>query len=500
MSLLELYIDRCKSPRAISTDSKRYEPYLFAFTENFRNILKIEEGFETYLKLCSHAAGDLNGDVELNPERAKSFIANINRTKLFVSREGRRVPSAKGEVYEKFLLEKMSRDERWFINYLTIADSYFELEPNYIFAQTRRVFDKWLSTGYSIAQIYNSLIYLFNIHEGSKEEYLRSEYLVLISFINDPDFLRAYRASDDFERSELHDYIVDNFSKERFGCIVSEKFAPTSLTDCDTVLDDAKLLFFSHYLMNSHPISLEDLTDKFAQVYMRFYKINARKISNFVMMYEDVFGMIYLNLFAESQDFYLDMNIDTGALADTYERLESSVRAIDYTTTESINMLAKINSVLSIGAKSDSGYKCELEDENGCRYFTSHETGRPYLEVHQLIPRGYAGEFDMPIERPSNYIAMCPHCHSLIHKASDAERFKALAAIYAKRKARLDADGITPSNELLFAIYGIEQSKLPGANFYNVRLEKPQPKLAVGTGKKTADSAHKKTTKKSKGV
>ena len=496
MSLLDMYLDRCKSPRVSSADAERYAPYLFAFTENFRNILKFEEGFETYMKLCEHS-DELSADVQFDPHKAKSFIANMNRTKLFISRGGKRVPSAKGEAYKKFLLEKMSRDERWFINYLMIADSYFELEINYIFEQTRRVFDKWLCAGYSISQIYNSIIYLFNIREGSKEEYLRSEYLVMISFINDPEFLRAYRASDDFERSELHDYIADNFTKERYGCIVSEKLSPTSLTDCDTVLDDAKLLFFSHYLMNSHPISLEDLVDKFAQVYTRFNKLNSRKVSNFIMMCEDVFGMIYINLFADSQDYYLDIDIDAGSLADTYERLGSSEETeVDYTTTESINLLAKINSVLSIGARSENGYKCELESENGCRYFTSHETGKPYLEVHQLIPRGYAGEFDVSIERPSNYIALCPHCHKLIHEATDAERFKALAAIYSKRKARLDADGITPSNELLFAIYGIEQSKLPGANFYNVRLENPQPKLAAGKGKKTSVPRSRKTAKK----
>ncbi len=124
----------------------------------------------------------------------------------------------------------------------------------------------------------------------------------------------------------------------------------------------------------------------------------------------------------------------------------------------------------------------------------------PYLEVHQIIPRDYAGEFDVSIERASNYAALCPHCHRLIHEATDSERFRALSELYRLRKDRLDADGIVPTNELLFAVYGIEQQKLqPGENdFAKPLLEAAQPKLAAGkgTGKQTASKTKKAATVK----
>lgn len=505
MSLLELYIERNKQKNWQDKMGEDKNLYLFEFTWNFRNLLMFEDGFRTYSKLCSMDAEQLGKYIEQNPAQAKSFIANMNRTKLFMTSGGKRVLSAKGEVYEKFLLEKMSKDDRWFVDYMFVVDSYFKLETNYIFAQTERVFTKWLKAGYALGQIYNSLIYLFNIREGNMEEYLRTEYLIMITFLNDPDFLRAYRAADEFEKGELHDYIVDNYNKARYNCLVSAKFSPAALTDCDTVLDDAKILFFSHYLMNSHPISLEDMLDIFSQVYTRFYKLNTKKTVNFMMMYEDVFRMTYLNLFSDMQDFYLSLKMDDDILANTYEHISDSSLDelikdnVDYTTTDSINALAKLNSMLSANAKSETGYKCELDEESGCRYFTTKTSGKNYLEIHQLIPRDYANEFSVPIERASNYVALCPHCHRLIHNAADEERFKVLAQIYAKRKERLDADGIIPTNELLFAIYGIEQSKLPSeCDFSKPQLEKPQPKLAVGissSGAKKTSARSAKTAK-----
>ena len=371
------------------------------------------------------------------------------------------------------------------------------------------MFSQWEKAGYSVGQIYNALIYLFNVRDAVMEEFLRTEYIVMITFLNDPEFLSAYRESSEFEKNELHEYLVDNYSKGRYTCIITSRFAPTALTDCDTVLDDAKILFFAHYLKNSHPISLEDMLDIFEQVYTRFYRLNAKRVMNFIMMYEDVFRMTYLNLFSDMQDFYMGLQLDGKALATTKEKFSEEelkkalLEPLDYTTTETVETLVKVNTMFSAAAKAESGHRCVLEDVNGCRYFTEKESGLPYLEVHQIIPRDYAGEFNVSIERTSNYVSLCPHCHRLIHNAADSERFKALSALYWSRKERLDADGIVPTSELLFAIYGIEQGKLdPGQNdFSKPLLQAAQPKLAAGKGdgKSTTDkkTAAKAAPKKS---
>ncbi|MDE7395861.1 MAG: HNH endonuclease [Clostridiales bacterium] len=404
-------------------------------------------------------------------------------------------------MYEKFLGEKLNPSDRWFVDFLFIADSYFALKTNYIFARTDYVFSKWSEAGYSIGQAYNALIYLFNVHDVTMEEFLRTEYIMMLTFMEDPAFLSAYRESSEFEKNELHEYIIDNYSKGRYTCLVTSKFSPNALNDCVTVLDEAKILFFAHYIKNSHPISLEDMLDIFEQAYTRFFRLNAKRVMNFIMMYEDVFRMTYLNLFSDMQEFYTGLNYDDKFLGTTGEKFNEEelkkaiVDPLDYTTTETVDLLIKVNTMFSIGAKTENGYRCALDDVNHCRYFTSRESGHPYLEIHQLIPRDYAGEFNVSIERASNYVALCPHCHRLIHEGTDVERFKALSALYWSRKNLLDEDGIVPTNELLFAIYGIEQGKLkPGENdFTKPLLAEAQPKLAAGQSATKAAKAEKAT-------
>ena len=501
MSLLELYLK--KSENAVAEDKDN--AYLFEFTRNFRTLHKFEEGFRTFEKICEMTEAEKQAYIEDSPAQAKSFMSNMMRTKLFRSVRGKPRLTAKGEVFEKFLGERLGEDDRWFIDFLFFADSYFALKKNYIFSQTDHVFSIWEQAGYSVGRIYNAMIYLFNVRSLDMEEFLRTEYVIMISFLSDPEFLRVYRESSEFEKNELHEYVADNYGKGRYNCIVTSRFSPTALIDCETVLDDAKILFFAHYIKSSHPISLEDMLDTFEQVYTRFYRINSKRVSNFIMMYEDVFRMTYLNLFSDMQDFYTGIKIDDKMISapdkekfDKEELEKALIEPLDYTTTETLETLVKVNSMFSAAAKSAAGYRCELEGVNSCRYFTDKASGKPYLEVHQIIPREYAGEFGVNIERASNYVALCPHCHRLLHEAADNERFRAASALYWGRKERLEADGISPTNELLFAIYGIEQKKLkPGQNdFSKPLLEAAQPKLAAGKSHAKPKPAKKYTKQK----
>lgn len=510
MSLLELYL---KNTQEKLRDYEKENTNLFDFTTNFRDLRNFEDGYRTFKKLNEMSDAEKQAYLEENSEKAKSFMSNMMRTKLFYTKAGKRVPTAKGEVFEKFLGEKMSDDDRWFIDFLFIADSCFSLKTNYIFKQTDYVFAQLEKAGYAVGQIYNALIYLFNVRDVVMEEFLRTEYIIMISFLGDTEFLRAYRESSEFEKNELHEYIADNYSKGRYNCIVTSKFSPTALTDCDTVLDDAKILFFAHYLKNSHPISLEDMLDVFEQAYTRFYRLNSKRVMNFIMMYEDVFRMSYMNLFSDIQDSYMGIKLDNKVFTVSAEKFDEEQlkkeleEPIDYTTTETVETLVKVNAMFSAAEKISTGYKCALDGVHSCSYFTDKETELPYLEIHQIIPRDYAGEFDVCIERASNYVALCPHCHRMIHNAIDSERFKALRALYHSRKERLDADGIVPTNELLFAVYGIEQEKLnPGENdFSKPLLNVAQPKLAAGkssmktkAAKSGKRSGAKKTTESEK--
>ena len=72
-----------------------------------------------------------------------------------------------------------------------------------------------------------------------------------------------------------------------------------------------------------------------------------------------------------------------------------------------------------------------------CKYFTSKDSSKNYLEIHHLIPREFSNEYDKSIEVLGNYIALCPHCHRLLHFAVDRERSSALTYLFNKHKDEL---------------------------------------------------------------
>ena len=89
----------------------------------------------------------------------------------------------------------------------------------------------------------------------------------------------------------------------------------------------------------------------------------------------------------------------------------------------------------------------------GCKYFTSKENGKNFLEIHHLIPREFANDFDTTIEVLSNYIALCPNCHRKIHNAVDREREHLLRHLLNKRKDALLNDGLQISDKELIEYY-----------------------------------------------
>ena len=76
-----------------------------------------------------------------------------------------------------------------------------------------------------------------------------------------------------------------------------------------------------------------------------------------------------------------------------------------------------------------------------------------YVEVHHLIPRAVGNDFENSIEVVENYVALCPHCHRLIHLGEDVERRPALHNLYIKRKDLLHEKGLDISEKELKEYY-----------------------------------------------
>ena len=107
-------------------------------------------------------------------------------------------------------------------------------------------------------------------------------------------------------------------------------------------------------------------------------------------------------------------------------------------------------------AREKSHYTCELENYKGCRYFTSKTTNHNYVEVHHFVPREFRNNFENSVDVLANYITLCPHCHRLIHLATDRERIDVIRYIYNQRKDRLKNCGIEVEFEDLLSFYNVE--------------------------------------------
>lgn len=115
--------------------------------------------------------------------------------------------------------------------------------------------------------------------------------------------------------------------------------------------------------------------------------------------------------------------------------------------------------VLKTLAKEKSSYKCALEPLNNCRYFTSKEDNRNYLEIHHLVPREFSCDFDDTIEFVENYVPLCPHCHRLLHKAVDRERKCLISYLYHQRITELQNHNIDLTIKTLYRYYRVENEK-----------------------------------------
>ena len=132
----------------------------------------------------------------------------------------------------------------------------------------------------------------------------------------------------------------------------------------------------------------------------------------------------------------------------------------DATTTKGTAILRKTSQILKRMAKEKSSNKCELEDLYGCKYFTSKESNNNYLEIHHLIPFEFSTDFEATLETLSNYVALCPHCHRLLHFGVDRERKPALTYLFNKRKDLLKEKGLDIKLKELLEYYGLEKEEI----------------------------------------
>lgn len=76
------------------------------------------------------------------------------------------------------------------------------------------------------------------------------------------------------------------------------------------------------------------------------------------------------------------------------------------------------------------------------------------MEGHHLIPLKQEDNFSFSLDIEANIVALCPHCHKLLHHGKKEDIRPLLNLLFQKRKQALADKGIQLTWEQLCSYYG----------------------------------------------
>lgn len=100
-------------------------------------------------------------------------------------------------------------------------------------------------------------------------------------------------------------------------------------------------------------------------------------------------------------------------------------------------------------ALKNADYKCENNLMHEC--FIRRRGGKPYTEVHHLIPLAYHYKFDTSLDIPENIVSLCSNCHNEIHYGKNADEL--IKKLFDERKEKLKQAGIEITIDKLLDMY-----------------------------------------------
>lgn len=474
MRLLEKYLALEQDPvvfAAYTTSGRGQSGKMFAFQNtNYRKALSFITNYWTFK---NGADGVARSKWELaghGQEALKQHTVNMLKSRFFSKNEDMYYHTRKGEALEQVagtFSAESQEEERWILMYLLLMDAYFDDVPNYILQRSQEITDLFLVQGLSreaLVEMEREFVQRAQATQGVTELF-RTDYIYFDTFyqpVGGVDFLAAYVAAPAEEKLELWDYVAQGRYLGRTDCL-NQKYKSSGVGARNTVIDDAKILLMSNFVLTTKFRDFGDFVRRVVEEYAKVVEIDVEKVVSFVLgEYRDVFEMCYLNVF-DPEFFESDSEAGEDRLSEAgapEEATDTEVveRVRETAVVENADDLKKVREILKREALRRSDYRCELEELYDCaaHYFTSRKTGRNYLEVHHLVPREFSNDFEHSIEQIENYVALCPHCHRMLHNAADRERKPALNCLFAQRSAGLAQRGVPVEKEQLLRYYKVE--------------------------------------------
>lgn len=463
MNLVDIYKDLCRNERwydtYCSTGENSNGKILYFLNTNYRNLWVFETGYNVFKEIENIGRDQWIHNENHGEEKEKQHTVNMLKSKIFSRASNKYYRSKKGLAFGDMLESDFSKEESWIIIYLTILNGYFANIPNYIQHRVQQIVELMENRGISREEYVNILLDFLKQCDIGDVEIFKHDYLYFDTFyksFEDIDFLKIYNDSTLEEKQELKEYVSNQPKNREISkgetCTISYKYKSTGSYVKSTLIDNAKIQYFALLLLDKDYKNYEEFYEYALLKYSELYiNIDMAKILSFIERHQEVYKLIYeeiFNIVQYSLNFREDKEVKESEI-----NLEEK---IDDTDVNFVDKYNKVSTVLKKLAKTNSNYRCELEDFYGCQYFTSKESHKNYVEVHHLIPRAVGNDFENSIEVIENYVALCPHCHRLIHLGEDVERKPALHNLYIKRIEALKAKGLEITEKQLKEYYLIE--------------------------------------------
>lgn len=459
MTILDYYIERQKNKDWVekfqSTSSKKKGKFFSFKNTNFRKITTFIHAFNQFRSNHEIDRNEWGKHSSHGQEVDKQYVVNMRRSKLFSKKNDLYIFTKKGISFNRFLDLETTEEERWIISFLYLLNSYFELIPNYIIKKVDDFFYK--INGFNI----ESYVFLDDIQKlisskKNKQNLFSSDVFWILTFFEDVDFLTLFINSSENDRSDFKKYVISMLENNNENDIIVKKYKPGGQYTVNMFVDDLKIIFYGYYIRQNMNYPFEIFYREIIEIFSSNHTINTRKTLNFIFQEKDVFYQILDDLNIENTDLIYDYSSRSKVDENIVNELQEN---LDVTSFADVRKQRAASGLLKKVALQKNDYKCVLEPLFGCNYFTSRESGENYLEIHHFIPREFSNEFENSIEVVSNYIPLCPHCHKLIHHASDRERAAAIRYLFNLRNNELFDLGLEIDFETIKDFYKLNNSK-----------------------------------------
>lgn len=432
------------------------------FSTNYRNLNSFDYYFNAFKEYIGVPRRFWDKKDTTGQEIAKQYVVNLVQSFLYSSSRDSVGDlmynlTSRGKDFDKMLNTDFFENEQKLLTFLFIVNASFCFTPRYILKQSKLVWDKWLKSGLSVNDLKVKLIKFVKEQKDKNrvDGIFNYDIVWYLSFYSDENLLNLYQIASDTELKELKKLTVNDYKAKLKKNVLAWKYKSTNFQR-PALFDTLVMLYISYSILEIAGTST-DFSTFYSQIVDDFnllLPVDKNKVMNFIKSNDNVFGVIYANAVSEDDDF-------TERYVPTYRprvALDEAIpeEKIDTTSKEGVDKLEVVRQVLKKLAKEKSNYKCALESLNNCKYFTSKEEEKNFLEIHHFVPREFSCDFDDTIEFVENYVPLCPHCHRLLHKAVDRERQCLITYLYNQRIADLEQHHIDIDIETLYKYYRID--------------------------------------------